>query len=331
MKKIIFIFALFTFQLCIAVPLLAHVTQPPAISGSEIGLWRFADNEGVELVLLNSNSKFEVGTYYKNGSGAVVEGQYKISGGQLALTNTSVNGSPGNDASLPFVLNGDIAVINGDSYQRVPMGYVLAVLSNPLSTYPPASSGATVPENSMKLPKPASPQPTPSGDGSIVGMWRMYLNDGDGEVQIFNADGTFGFIRTHSYFSTNIFTGFSEQKQTTTMTRGTYAFSNGYLVYNHEYVYLFEGGDVPGDQIAAYAKSLNQMYNIMDNGSKSDVWAIIDPKNALYSCYRSPLARDIKDWNDGYAHTIEFGSNTLTIHTNVTDRGWQWKRFVRAE
>lgn len=114
-------------------------TQEGEVEGGVVGVWRFEGDEDVEILILNADDTFEMGIYYKDGKGVIVEGEYIIAKGLLTMTNVLANGKKTDkDIDYTFEQDGDTVLLDGFKFMRVPNNLAVAVLSSPLAPYPPA-------------------------------------------------------------------------------------------------------------------------------------------------------------------------------------------------
>jgi len=122
----------------IAIDTSKDYVQEGAASDGIVGAWRFEGEGVVEFFLFNADGTFEIVTFDKEGGPTeLFSGDYVFSNDEVSMSNVIINGVSAGDVAIPFELNGDTALISGFSYERVPVGIVFEVLSDPLAPYPP--------------------------------------------------------------------------------------------------------------------------------------------------------------------------------------------------
>ena len=101
-----------------------------------VGLWRYVEGTDLDLFSLYADGTFQRDVCdLKLKACDVATGQYNVSDGKIAFTKVVYYRVPMDDFSYSFEISGDIAVIDGNSYSRIPEKDAASVLTDPFADY----------------------------------------------------------------------------------------------------------------------------------------------------------------------------------------------------
>ena len=96
-----------------------------------VGLWRKEDGAGVELFYFRVDGVVIIEGRYTDGTADLsLVGDYAIKDGQVTLTDMILDGSILGEQTLDIEISGDTAVIDRETFRRVPAEEVETVLAN---------------------------------------------------------------------------------------------------------------------------------------------------------------------------------------------------------